>query len=125
FGPERIAVGIDARAGLVAVRGWRDVSTVRATDLALQMRALGIQRVVYTDIARDGMLNGLNVEATSALAQATKLRVIASGGVASLEDLRALKPHEPDGVDGVIIGMALYRGTIALAEALQVAKGEA
>jgi phosphoribosylformimino-5-aminoimidazole carboxamide ribotide isomerase len=124
FGSERVAVGIDARAGLVAVQGWRDLSTVRAADLGLQMRVLGVERVIYTDIARDGMLTGVNVEATVALAQATGLGVIASGGVASLEDLRALRPYEPNGVEGVIIGMALYRGAIALDEAIRVVRGE-
>ncbi len=125
FGPERIAVGIDARDGRVAIHGWLDDSTVHAVDLAVQMAQRGVQRVVYTDIARDGMLTGVNVEATAALARTAKVRVIASGGVASLEDVHALRPHEADGVEGVIIGMALYRGAIGLGDALRVARGEA
>jgi phosphoribosylformimino-5-aminoimidazole carboxamide ribotide isomerase len=116
FGSERVAVGIDARAGLVAVQGWRDLSTVRAADLGLQMRVLGVERVIYTDIARDGMLTGVNVEATVALAQATGLGVIASGGVASLEDLVRLRAT--GSIEGVIIGQALYTGAVSLPEAI-------
>lgn len=125
YGAERVLVGIDARDGLVAVHGWLDTSTVRAADLGGQMRALGVTRLVYTDIHRDGMLTGVNAEATAALARETGLRVIASGGVATLDDIQRLRACEPEGVDGVIIGMALYRGAIALPAALRVARGEA
>lgn len=118
FGPERIVVGIDAREGKVAVRGWREVSQVSALELAREMGALGVRRVVYTDIARDGMLTGVNVEATRRLAEGAGLGVIASGGVASLEDIRALREIESYGVEGVIIGQALYTGAIALPDAL-------
>jgi phosphoribosylformimino-5-aminoimidazole carboxamide ribotide isomerase len=89
------------------------------------MAALGVRRVVYTDIARDGMLSGVNVEATAHLARSSGLSVIASGGVASLDDIRALTAREADGIRGVIIGMALYRGAIQLAEALSLARGAA
>ena len=123
-GAERVIVGIDARDGLVAVHGWLDTSAVRAADLGLQMRALGVTRVVYTDIRRDGMLTGVDAEATAALARETGLRVIASGGAATLDDIRRLRACETEGVDGVIIGMALYRGAIALPAALRVARGE-
>ena len=118
YGAERIAVGIDARDGRVAIAGWVDVSEVEAVDLGRRMAALGVQRVVYTDVARDGMLTGPNVPATAALARETGLRVIASGGVSSLDDLEQLAAHAADGIDGVIVGMALYEGRLTLPEAL-------
>lgn len=121
FGPEPVAVGIDARQGQVAIHGWQETSQVSAIELGQRMAALGVVRVIYTDVGRDGMLSGVNVEATCALARQTGLRVIASGGVAGLEDVRALKQREPDGIEGVIIGMALYRGHLRLAETLAVA----
>ncbi|MBC7315836.1 MAG: 1-(5-phosphoribosyl)-5-((5-phosphoribosylamino)methylideneamino)imidazole-4-carboxamide isomerase, partial [Chloroflexi bacterium] len=119
---ERIAVGIDARGGRVAVRGWVEVSPLDAVDLARQMAAWGLKRAIYTDVERDGMLQGVNIEATRRLARASGLRIIASGGVASLEDIRALKACEPEGIEGVIIGMALYRGAIRLREAIEIAE---
>ena len=122
-GPERISVGIDAREGRVATRGWLDTSEITASDLAVQMASLGVQQVVYTDIARDGMLTGINVEATAQLALASGLRVVASGGVASLDDIVALKGREKDGIVGVIIGMALYTGAVDLAAALTIESG--
>jgi phosphoribosylformimino-5-aminoimidazole carboxamide ribotide isomerase len=118
FGAERIVVGIDSQGGKVAVRGWQEVSEVSALALAQAMRAQGVRRVVYTDITRDGMLTGINVGATRRLAEETGLRVIAAGGVASLEDIRALRDIEPCGVEGVIIGQALYTGAISLPDAL-------
>jgi len=117
-GDERVAVGIDARGGRVAVQGWQDVSNVEAAELGLRVKGLGITRVVYTDIARDGMLSGLNVEGTAALARVTGLRVIASGGVGSREDLERLLPYAAEGIEGVIIGMALYQGRVSLPEAI-------
>lgn len=122
FGAERVAVGIDARAGLVATHGWAQTSEMGAVTLATQMRDLGVQRVVYTDIGRDGMLAGPNLDATLLLARATGLRVIASGGVASLDDLRTLAQHCHEGIEGVIVGMALYRGAIQLKEALRTVR---
>jgi phosphoribosylformimino-5-aminoimidazole carboxamide ribotide isomerase len=122
---ERVLVGIDARQGRVTIHGWLEASEVEAADLAKRMAALGVRRIVYTDVQRDGMLQGVNIEATRQLAQASGLSVIASGGVASLEDLRALKACEQDGIEGVIIGMALYRGAIRLADALTIAAGDA
>lgn len=122
-GPEKVMVGIDARGGRVAIHGWTDTSDVDALDLARQMRALGVGRVVYTDVERDGMLTGVNAQATARLARSSGLGVIASGGVSSLEDVRALKKHESEGVEGVIIGMALYRGTVQLSQALKLAQG--
>jgi phosphoribosylformimino-5-aminoimidazole carboxamide ribotide isomerase len=117
-GAERVAVGIDARDGRVAIEGWVDVSEVEAADLGRRMAALGIRRVVYTDVSRDGMLTGPNVAATAALARETGLGIIASGGVSSLEDLERLAAHEAEGIEGAIIGMALYTGRVALGEAL-------
>jgi len=122
-GPDHIVVGIDAREGRVAVHGWTDTSAILAADLAQRMAVMGVARVVYTDIGRDGMLSGVNAEATAKLARASGLRVIASGGVASLEDIRTLKRCEGDGVEGAIIGMALYRGRVSLPEALMIAQG--
>lgn len=120
FGPERIMVSIDAQDGRVAARGWRELSDLKAVDLARRMRDIGVQRVVYTDISRDGMLTGVNVPATERLARESGLRVIAAGGVASLKDIQMLKAAEESGIEGVIIGQALYTGAISLPEALAV-----
>lgn len=120
FGPERIMVSIDAQDGRIAVHGWRELSDLDAVDLARRMRDIGVQRVVYTDISRDGMLSGVNVPATEQLARESGLRVIAAGGVASLEDIRMLKAAEESGIEGVIIGQALYTGVISLPEALAI-----
>ncbi len=120
FGAERIVVGIDARDGRVATHGWVETSQTTAVALGRAMQARGVQRVVYTDIARDGMLTGVNVEGTARLARATGLRVIASGGVASLEDLKRLAAQ--DGIEGVIIGRALYTGALLLPDAVRISK---
>jgi phosphoribosylformimino-5-aminoimidazole carboxamide ribotide isomerase len=117
-GSDRIAVGIDARDGLVATHGWREISALDALTVALRMRDLGVQRIVYTDIARDGVLTGVNVGGTAALARESGLKVIASGGVASLADIRALAGLEAGGIEGVIVGQALYTGAIDLSEAI-------
>ena len=117
----RIAVGIDARAGKVAVKGWTETSEVEAVDLALRMQDAGAARIIYTDISRDGTQEGVNVEATAALAEALEIPVIASGGVGSIADIEALLPHEQSGIEGVIIGRAIYTGAVDLAEAIQVA----
>lgn len=135
FGRERIVVGIDAREGEVATHGWRQGSDMTALVLARAMAELGVGRVVYTDIARDGMLTGVNVEATGALARTTGLQVIASGGVASLADIKSLdsESRRLSGggeagslailIEGVVIGQALYTGAILLPEAIQAAGG--
>lgn len=120
FGPERIMVSIDAQDGRVAAHGWRELSDLEAVDLARRMRDIGVQRVVYTDISRDGMLTGVNVPATERLARESGLRVIAAGGVASLKDIQMLKAAEESGIEGVVIGQALYTGAISLPEALAV-----
>jgi phosphoribosylformimino-5-aminoimidazole carboxamide ribotide isomerase len=124
FGVERIAVGIDAHDGRVATHGWTQTSDTTALALGQQVRAQGAIRAVYTDIARDGMLSGVNVEATAALARASGLRVIASGGVASLQDIRRLKAAGEDKIEGVIVGQALYSGAVSLGEAIRAAAGE-
>jgi phosphoribosylformimino-5-aminoimidazole carboxamide ribotide isomerase len=118
--PGRIAVGIDARGGMVAVAGWAEMSSVPARDLALRFEDAGVAAIIYTDIERDGALGGVNVKGTAALARRLTTPVIASGGVASLDDLRALKAHEQDGIAGVICGRALYDGRIDLRAALAV-----
>lgn len=116
--PGRIVVGIDARGGRVAVEGWARESARDALDLALAFEDAGVAAVVYTDIERDGALAGVNVAATAALARRLTTPVIASGGVAGLDDLRALSAHEGDGIAGVICGRALYDGRIDLKQAL-------
>ncbi len=120
--PGRIVVGIDARDGLVAVEGWARISQVRALDLALRFEDAGVAAIVYTDIDRDGALGGVNVEATADLAFALTTPVIASGGVASLADLEALRAVESAGIEGVICGRALYDGRIEPAAALALLK---
>jgi len=118
----RIAVGIDARDGSVAVKGWTETSTLRAVDLALRMQDAGAARIIYTDIDRDGTQEGVNVEATRALADALEIPVIASGGVGSLRDIEELLAHEAAGIEGVIVGRALYTGAVDLAAALALGK---
>ena len=117
--PGRIAVGIDARAGMVAVQGWAETTDITALDLAAKFEDAGVAALIYTDIDRDGAMQGPNVEATAALARAVSIPVIASGGVSSLDDLRALKACGA-ALDGVISGRALYDGRIDLAEAVRV-----
>ena len=120
--PGAIAVGIDAREGFVATEGWARTSTVSALDLALSYEDAGVVTIIYTDIGRDGMLTGLNLEQTIALAQRLTTPVIASGGVGSMDDLRALREAAPNAapgvIDGVIVGRALYDGRVSPAAAL-------
>ncbi len=118
---ERIIVGIDARDGRVAVQGWTQTSDVEALELAKQMEQLGVGKIIFTDINTDGMLGGPNIPAMKAMAQAVGIPVIASGGVTMLEDIRKLRGLERFGLEGCIVGRALYSGTIALAEAVMVA----
>ena len=119
---EAIVVGIDAKDGMVAVEGWCETSKMTAIELAIQMAAVGVKRIIYTDISRDGTLSGVNVEATVELAEKSGVHVIASGGVAGLEDLIQLKAA--GNIEGVIIGKALYTGAISLFDAIQAVKGE-
>ncbi|KAB0670163.1 1-(5-phosphoribosyl)-5-[(5-phosphoribosylamino)methylideneamino]imidazole-4-carboxamide isomerase [Oryzomonas sagensis] len=123
--PGRIVVGIDAKNGMVAVQGWAEVTDISAADLARKFEGFGVAAIIYTDISRDGMLQGPNLEATRALAEAVAIPVIASGGVSRLEDLRNLMAIEKSGVTGVITGKAVYTGAIKLAEAIAITKGEA
>jgi len=116
--PGRIALGIDARDGRVAVEGWAEVSEIEILELARRFEDAGATAIIYTDISRDGALQGVNVEATAALARATDLPVIASGGVASLADIEALMAVATDGIQGAIVGRALYDGRIDPAAAL-------
>lgn len=120
---ERIVIGIDARGGEVAVEGWEKSGLVQVEELALRMKEAGASRIIYTDISRDGMLTGVNVAATLQLADKSGLKIIASGGVRGMEDIQALQPLTEHGVEGVIIGKALYTGAISLKDALQVAQG--
>lgn len=124
FGPERVVAGIDARDGMVAVRGWVEVSDVAATVLAARMRAMGVVRAVYTDVAQDGLLAGPNFGAIEEIARVSGLKIIASGGVSSLEDIRRLRALGPAGVEGAIVGKALYDGKLDLVSALAAARGE-
>ncbi len=115
--PGRVIVGIDARAGLVATDGWAEVSRVSAVELARRFAADGVAAIVYTDIDRDGMLQGVNVAATRHLAEAGGIPVIASGGVTTIEDIRLLAREAASGIVGAISGRALYEGTLDLASA--------
>ena len=114
--PGQVAVGIDARGGYVAVEGWAEQSTLSVFDLAARFEDAGVAAIVYTDIDRDGMMQGVNVEATASLAEKTAIPVIASGGIASLDDLRALKAR--GGIAGAISGRALYDGRLDIGAAL-------
>ncbi len=118
--PGKIVVGIDARGGHVAVQGWAETSDMKAVDLARKFEDSGVAAIVYTDIDRDGALQGPNVDATVAMAKAVSIPVIASGGVSSLDDLAVLKRHAKDGIAGVISGRALYDGRIDLRAAIDL-----
>lgn len=121
YGSDRVAVAVDARDGMVRTRGWQTTTAVSAEVLAQSLQSLGVRLAVFTDIGRDGVLKGANLEATMALAESSGLAVIASGGVRSLDDVRQLRARAVDGVIGVIIGRALYEGQVDLAAALAVA----
>lgn len=118
YGPESVVVGLDAREGRVAIKGWQQTTGTTAVELGKRLRKLGAALALYTDIGRDGMLAGVDAVGTAALAEATGLQVIASGGVASLDDIRRLLAVAPRGVEGVVIGQALYTGAVKLVEAI-------
>jgi phosphoribosylformimino-5-aminoimidazole carboxamide ribotide isomerase len=120
--PGRIVVGVDARDGFVATHGWADVSDVPVADLANRFADAGVAALLFTDVGRDGLLKGCNVDATLRLARRTSIPVIASGGVKDLTDILELARHASDGIEGVITGRALYDGTLDLAAALKVAR---
>jgi phosphoribosylformimino-5-aminoimidazole carboxamide ribotide isomerase len=125
FGPERIAVGIDARDGIAKVAGWVEGEGLRADDLGRAMRALGVVTCIFTDIAKDGMLQGPNLSATTSFAEATGLRTVVSGGISSLDDLRAVAALSHPGIEGVIVGKALFEGRFEAAEAAAAIHGSA
>lgn len=117
--PGQIAVGIDAKNGIVATRGWVESAGMTATELALRMKEFGVRDIIYTDVSRDGMMQGPNVTATAALVQATGMDIIGSGGVSRLDDLAALRDA---GCAGAILGKALYEGAFTLPEAIALMK---
>lgn len=119
YGGERIAIGIDARDGFVATHGWLETSKVRAEELGKELAEAGAETFIMTDISRDGMMSGPNVEAIAALGQATGKKVIASGGVSSMDDLKELETYKEKGISGAIIGKALYTDKIDLRQALK------
>ncbi len=120
--PDRIAVGLDARDGHVAVEGWAETSKLSALEVALRFEDAGVAAIIYTDIARDGMLKGLNLDATIALADQLSIPVIASGGLASIEDVRALLEPRAQKLEGAVVGRALYDGRLDAAAALQLVR---
>lgn len=119
--PGKIAVGIDARAGMVAVQGWAETTDIMALDLAAKFEDAGVAAIIYTDIDRDGAMQGVNVEATAALARAVNIPVIASGGVSSLDDLAALKASGAP-LNGAISGRAIYDGKLDIGQAIELLK---
>jgi phosphoribosylformimino-5-aminoimidazole carboxamide ribotide isomerase len=116
----KIVVGVDARNGKVAVKGWKETTSMDAVELAKRCEADGASRIIYTDIGRDGASEGVNVEETLKLARSVSIPVIASGGVATLDDLRRLLPLKSEGVEGVIVGRALYNGSFSFKEATRL-----
>ena len=119
---ERIVVGIDARDGVVAVKGWEESGGFDAVEFAKKMTALGVRTIIHTDISRDGTLAGVNVEASAALAKASGAEVVVSGGVSSMEDIKKVKMREKDGLVGVIAGKAIYTGALDLSAAIAFAE---
>ncbi len=115
-GPQRIQLGVDTRKGFLALRGWKEQTTMQADTFAQHWHKAGMERAVFTDIARDGMLQGMNLQAIESFARASGLKVTASGGVKSIQDIQFLKTLEPYGVDRVIVGKAIYEGRFLLSE---------
>jgi len=118
---ERIVVGIDAKDGKVAIKGWAEVTSKSAMELAAEYEDYGVAAIIYTDISRDGMMQGPNIETTRELALSVDIPIIASGGVSSIDDIKALLPLVNDGVEGVITGKAIYSGSLDLKEAVELA----
>ncbi len=121
---EKIIAGIDARDGYVAIEGWQNITSVDALDFAKEMEGLGAQRIIYTDIKRDGTLKGPNISNIEKMVKNVNIPLICSGGIASLDDIKKLKRFETKGLEGVILGKALYKGTIFLEEALELVVSE-
>lgn len=120
---DAVCVSVDARDGRVAIEGWVETSDISALEFAQRVEAMGVREIVHTDISRDGMLTGPNLPALREIAENTNLRIIAAGGVKSLDDIRALKELEPLGVVGAISGRAIYTGDLPLREAVEIAEG--
>ncbi len=120
--PERIVAGIDARDGLVAIRGWTETTTKKAVDLASEMEETGVCAIIFTDIHRDGMRTGANIDSTRRLAESLRVPVIASGGISTLSDVEAVLSIESSGVTGVITGRAIYAGSLDLEEAIALTR---
>jgi phosphoribosylformimino-5-aminoimidazole carboxamide ribotide isomerase len=120
FGADHVAVGIDARNGQVMTRGWETEEQLTALTLAHRVAAAGVERVIYTDVSRDGMLTGVNIDQTCLVAETSGLKITASGGVASLADLERLRAVSHRGVDSVIVGKALYEGRFTLPDAIAI-----
>lgn len=118
---DRIVVGIDAKDGIVAVDGWGISGDIEVITLAKRMKEAGVRTIIYTDISRDGTLSGVNVKTTAELARESGVRIVASGGVRDARDIKALKPYERDGIEGVIVGKSIYTGSLSLPEALAIA----
>lgn len=122
FGPEHVVVGIDAKQGQAMTHGWETSQRVDPLTLSRRVAAAGVERIVYTDVSRDGMFTGVNIEQTCRIAEVSGVKVTASGGVSSLEDIQRLKAVSGCGIDSVIVGKALYEGCFTLTEAIQVAE---
>jgi len=123
--PGKVAVGVDARAGRVAVQGWAETSELTALDLARRFEDAGVAAIIYTDISRDGLLQGLDLDGTRELAQAVSIPVIASGGLASIQDIKALLAPENRAIAGAVVGRALYDGRLDAAEAIALTRSAA
>jgi len=121
---ENIIAGIDAREWYVAIEGWQNITSVDALDFAKEMERLGARRIIYTDIKRDGTLKGPNISNIEKMVKKVNIPLIYSGGIASLDDIKKLKRFETKGLEGVILGKALYKGTILLEDALKIAQGK-
>ncbi|MCL5995175.1 MAG: 1-(5-phosphoribosyl)-5-[(5-phosphoribosylamino)methylideneamino]imidazole-4-carboxamide isomerase [Chloroflexi bacterium] len=122
YGSERVVIGLDSRDGMIVTRGWKQETPISAAELGTRMREMGVVHALYTEVAHDGMMTGPAAELTGALAQLTGLRVIASGGVRNLDDVKEILLYAPRGVAGVILGRSLYEGTLSLRDAIEVAQ---
>lgn len=122
FGAEKIVVGIDAKNGMVAIKGWVEITEKKAIDLVKEMQDMGVKTIIYTDIAKDGMLEGVNLEETKYLLENANVNIVASGGVSNMEDIKKLKEIDNGRLEGVISGKAIYEGSLDLVEAINFTK---
>ena len=122
FGNKKIIAGIDARNGYTAIRGWKETTKIKAVELAVEIEKIGIMTIIYTDIKKDGMLTGPNIEETKEIIKSTNLKIIASGGISSIEDIKNLKSLNQPRLEGVIVGKALYEDKFSLKEAMALFK---